>query len=42
VVEKLIDEWLAAHPDHPAIPHAEDAAAAAGAAAVEEAGSARA
>jgi trigger factor len=25
VVEKLIDEWLAAHPDHPAIPHLEDA-----------------
>jgi trigger factor len=24
VVEKLVDEWLAAHPDHPAIPHAED------------------
>ncbi|HEX8941350.1 MAG TPA: trigger factor [Candidatus Limnocylindrales bacterium] len=24
VVEKLIDEWLAAHPDHPAIPHLED------------------
>ena len=42
VVEKIIDEWLAAHPDHPAIPHVEDADAAAGAAAVEEAGSARA
>jgi len=40
VVEKLIDEWLAAHPDHPAIPHIEDANAAAEAAA-EEAGSAR-
>ena len=25
VVEKLIDEWLAAHPEHPAIPHVEDA-----------------
>jgi trigger factor len=25
VVEKLIDEWLAAHPDQPAIPHLEDA-----------------
>ena len=24
VVEKLVDDWLAAHPDHPAIPHAED------------------
>ncbi|HYU49484.1 MAG TPA: trigger factor [Candidatus Limnocylindria bacterium] len=22
-VEKLVDEWLAAHPDHPALPHAE-------------------
>ncbi len=25
VVERLIDEWLAAHPEHPAIPHLEDA-----------------
>jgi trigger factor len=25
VVEKLIDAWLAAHPEHPAIPHVEDA-----------------
>jgi trigger factor len=41
VVEKLIDDWLAAHPEHPAIPHIEDASAAAGAAAVEEAGSSR-
>ena len=24
VVEKLIDEWLGAHPDHPPIPHIED------------------
>jgi len=24
VVEQLIDEWLAAHPDHPAIPHLEE------------------
>jgi trigger factor len=24
LVEKLIDEWLAAHPDHPALPHLED------------------
>src|SRR5262245_12762853 len=24
LVEKLIDEWLAAHPDHPALPHVED------------------
>jgi trigger factor len=42
VVETLIDGWLGAHPDHPAIPHIEDADAAAGAVAVEEAGSARA
>jgi trigger factor len=27
VVEQLIDEWLAAHPDHPALPHVEDSAA---------------
>ena len=26
VVEGLIDEWLADHPDHPALPHLEDAA----------------
>jgi trigger factor len=24
LVEKLVDEWLAAHPEHPALPHAED------------------
>jgi len=24
-VERLVDEWLAAHPDHPPIPHAEEA-----------------
>lgn len=23
LVEKLVDEWLAAHPEHPALPHAE-------------------
>jgi FKBP-type peptidyl-prolyl cis-trans isomerase (trigger factor) len=23
-VEKLIDDWLAGHPDHPPLPHAED------------------
>jgi trigger factor len=23
-VEKLVDRWLAAHPEHPALPHAED------------------
>jgi trigger factor len=47
VVEKVIDDWLAAHPEHPAIPHREDPTVAAGAAAVAgaavaEAGSARA
>jgi trigger factor len=25
LVEKLVDEWLAAHPDHPALPHVEEA-----------------
>ncbi|HTK44023.1 MAG TPA: trigger factor [Patescibacteria group bacterium] len=24
LVEKLVDEWLTAHPDHPALPHLED------------------
>jgi hypothetical protein len=24
VVERLVDEWLAAHPEHPALPHLED------------------
>jgi trigger factor len=24
VVERLVDDWLAAHPDHPALPHVED------------------
>ena len=24
VVEKIVDEWLAAHPDHPALPHLEE------------------
>jgi trigger factor len=24
VVEKLVDDWLAAHPDHPRLPHADD------------------
>ena len=24
MVEKLVDEWLAAHPEHPALPHADD------------------
>jgi trigger factor len=27
-VEKLIDDWLAAHPEHPPLPHADDAEAA--------------
>jgi hypothetical protein len=24
VVERLVDDWLAAHPEHPPIPHVED------------------
>ena len=24
IVEKLVDEWLAAHPEHPPLPHLED------------------
>ncbi len=24
LVEKLVDDWLAAHPDHPALPHADE------------------
>jgi hypothetical protein len=24
LVEKLVDEWLAAHPEHPPLPHIED------------------
>src|SRR5206468_5795617 len=24
VVERLVDDWLSAHPDHPPIPHVED------------------
>ena len=24
MVEKLIDEWLASHPEHPPLPHLED------------------
>jgi hypothetical protein len=27
LVEKLVDEWLAAHPEHPALPHVEDSEA---------------
>jgi trigger factor len=27
LVEKLVDEWLAAHPDHPALPHLEESEA---------------
>jgi trigger factor len=26
-VERLVDDWLAAHPEHPALPHADDDAA---------------
>jgi len=39
VVEKLIDDWLVAHPEHPAIPHREEAEAdaTAGAVAIDEA-----
>jgi trigger factor len=29
VVERIIDDWLAAHPDHPALPHLEDGEASA-------------
>ncbi|HVL54459.1 MAG TPA: trigger factor [Vitreimonas sp.] len=29
LVEKLVDDWLAAHPDHPDLPHAEDGPASA-------------
>ena len=39
-VEGLVDEWLAAHPEHPAIPHAESGTAGAGAAADAAAASA--
>jgi hypothetical protein len=27
-VERLVDDWLAAHPDHPALPHAEESSSA--------------
>jgi hypothetical protein len=27
VVEKLVEDWLAAHPEHPPIPHAEEVTA---------------
>lgn len=30
VVERLVDDWLAAHPDHPALPHAETSSSAVG------------
>ena len=39
-VEGLVDAWLAAHPEHPAIPHAESGTAGAGAAADAAAASA--
>ncbi len=29
VVEQLIDDWLAAHPEHPPLPHLEDQASSA-------------
>jgi trigger factor len=38
VIEKLVDEWLTEHPDHPALPHADEP----GSGAVEAAGSAAA
>jgi trigger factor len=37
VVERLVDDWLAAHPDHPSLPHAEAAGAATELPAVEAA-----
>lgn len=37
VVEGLVDEWLAAHPEHPAIPHAESATSGDGEAAAKAA-----
>jgi trigger factor len=37
LVEQLVDEWLAAHPDHPALPHIEDAEPVAAEAAVSDA-----
>jgi trigger factor len=40
VVESLIDQWLAAHPDHPALPHLEDAEASSVAAETAEANAA--
>jgi trigger factor len=36
VVERIIDQWLAAHPDHPPLPHLEDAPGSAVAAAPVE------
>ena len=38
--ERLVDEWLAAHPDHPPLPHAEDDGVSASAAAAAEAAAA--
>jgi trigger factor len=41
VVERLVDDWLAAHPEHPPLPHVEDrATSAAESAAIAAAGSA--
>jgi trigger factor len=36
LVEQLVDEWLTAHPDHPALPHIEEPEPAAAAAATPE------
>jgi trigger factor len=41
-VERLVDDWLAAHPDHPALPHAEAGDRPAGDAATEATASAEA
>jgi trigger factor len=35
LVEQLVDDWLAAHPDHPALPHVEEPEPAAAAVALE-------
>jgi trigger factor len=35
LVEQLVDDWLAAHPDHPALPHVEESEPAAAAVAAE-------
>ena len=35
LVEQLVDDWLAANPDHPALPHVEESEPAAAAVAAE-------